>query len=84
MPHHFKVGQMLELRSSPRFSDRPAGPCEVLACLPHDKGPVLYRVQSVNERTERVVDETDLSPSTASKSPRAEREALFSIAVTRR
>jgi len=84
MSHRYKVGQMLELRSSPTFSNRPAGPCEVLACLPHDSGPVLYRVQSLNERNERVVDEIDLTPSSATKSTTSALRSVFSISVQRR
>lgn len=67
MPHRYKVGQMLEMRSAPRHSSRPAGPCEVINCLPHEKGPMLYRVKAWGESNERVVDEADLSPSTALK-----------------
>lgn len=84
MSHRYKVGQMLELRSSPTFSNRPAGPCEVLSCLPHDSGPVLYRVQSLNERNERVVDEIDLTPSSATKSTTSALRSVFSISVQRR
>lgn len=84
MSHRYKVGQMLELRSSPTFSNRPAGPGEVLACLPHDSGPVLYRVQSLNERNERVVDEIDLTPSSATKSTTSALRSVFSISVQRR
>lgn len=84
MSHRYKVGQMLELRSSPTFSNRPAGPCEVLACLPHDSGPVLYRVQSLNERNERVVDEIDLTPSSATKTTTSALRSVFSISVQRR
>ncbi|MFD1252596.1 hypothetical protein DEVEQU_03808 [Devosia equisanguinis] len=84
MPHIYTVGQILELRSAPRHSNRPSGPCEVLSCLPHDKGPVLYRVQSLNERNERVVEEVDLTPSSATKSAAAMAESRFSIAVNRR
>ncbi len=84
MSHRYKVGQMLELRSSPAFSNRPAGPCEVLACLPHDSGPVLYRVQSLNERNERVVDEIDLTPSSAPRSTKSALQSAFSISIQRR
>ncbi|QQR39510.1 hypothetical protein [Devosia rhizoryzae] len=87
MSHLYKIGQLLELRSAPRLSNRPAGTCEVVACLPHDKGPVLYRVQSINERNERVVEETDLVPSTAAKSAEEAVEnerSSISIAVSRR
>lgn len=87
MSHLYKIGQLLELRSAPRLSNRPAGTCTVIACLPHDKGPVLYRVQSLNERNERVVEEADLTPSTAPTTPpddAAEPAGGLSIAVSRR
>jgi hypothetical protein len=84
MPHRYKVGQMLDMRSAPRHSNRPAGPCEVIACLPHDKGPVLYRVKSWGEHNERVVEETDLSPSNAMKTVFAEGESFFDIAIGKR
>lgn len=87
MSHLYKIGQLLELRSAPRLSNRPAGTCEVVACLPHEKGPVLYRVQSLNERNERVVEEADLAPSSVSKSEATADDATgggLSIAVSRR
>ncbi|WP_338719613.1 hypothetical protein [Devosia sp. XK-2] len=84
MPHRYKVGQMLELRSAPRHSNRPAGPCEVVSCLPHDKGPVLYRVKSWGESNERVVEEGDLSPSTVVKTVFSDTASVFNIAVSKR
>ncbi|MEQ9637589.1 MAG: hypothetical protein RLW68_16100 [Devosia marina] len=84
MPHRYKVGQMLELRSAPRHSNRPAGPCEVMSCLPHDKGPVLYRVKSWGESNERVVEEIDLSPSSVVKTVFEDSESVFTIAVNKR
>jgi len=81
MQHRYKVGQMLDLRSSPRTSTRTAGPCEVIFCLPHDRGPVLYRVRSLGAAGERVVDEADLSPSDAVKTVFAEGKTPFNIAV---
>jgi hypothetical protein len=87
MSHLYKIGQLLELRSAPRLSNRPAGTCTVVACLPHESGPVMYRVQSLNERNERVVEEADLTPSTAAETadPEATEPAGgFSIAVSRR
>lgn len=84
MSHLYKVGQMLDLRSAPRHSNRPAGPCEVISCLPHEKGPVQYRVKSSGEGNERVVEESDLSPSGATKSSQADAESVFSIAVSKR
>lgn len=86
MQHRYQVGQILELRSAPRLSNRPAGLCEVLACLPHESGPVLYRVQSINERNERVVQESDLAATSKTAEPtQAEDKSLFTgIAITRR
>lgn len=84
MSHMFKVGQLVELRAAPRHSTRPAGTCEVIACLPHEKGPILYRVQSLNERNERVVEETDLTASTEVKPANEAAPSVFSIAVSRR
>lgn len=84
MLHRYKVGQMLELRSAPRHSNRPSGPCEVVTCLPHETGPVLYRVKSQGESNERVVEEADLSPSSAMKTIFPEGESIFSIAISKR
>ncbi len=84
MAHHYKVGQMLDLRSAPRHSNRPSGPCEVISCLPHDSGPLLYRVKSRGENVERVVEETDLSPSTAQRAAAKASEQVFNIAVSKR
>ena len=84
MPHRYKVGEMLDLRSAPRHSNRPAGPCEIVTCLPHEKGPVLYRVKSWGESNERVVEEADLSPTTRLKTVFAEDKPVFSIAVSKR
>lgn len=84
MSHSYKVGQMLDLRSAPRHSNRPSGPCEVVACLPHEKGPVLYRVKSWGESNERVVEEVDLSPSSAMKTVFAQGDSVFNIAIGKR
>ncbi|KKB80058.1 hypothetical protein VW35_06330 [Devosia soli] len=84
MTHLYKVGQMLNLRSAPRHSNRPTGPCEVVSCLPHNSGPVQYRVKSLGESNERVVEEADLSPSTATKADDMLSESVFSIAVNKR
>jgi hypothetical protein len=82
MQHHrYKVGQLLDLRSAPRSSNRPVGPCEVIACLPHDKGPILYRVRSASENNERVVEEFNLSRNDTMKTVFAEGESFFNIAI---
>ena len=64
MTHLYERGQVLEARAS--LSGLPAGPCQVTFCLPHDRGPFRYRIKPLNGGLERVVDEGDLSPSTAS------------------
>lgn len=84
MSHRYKVGQMLDLRSAPRHSNRPSGPCEVVSCLPHEKGPVLYRVKSLGENNERVVEEVDLSPSAVTKTALQASESVFDIAIGKR
>lgn len=84
MLHRFKIGQMLDLRSAPRLSNRPSGPCEVISCLPHEKGPILYRVRSQREAIERIVEEVDLSPSDAVKADVFTTESVFKIAVVKR
>jgi hypothetical protein len=84
MAHLYKAGQMVELRSAPKHSNRLSGPCEILSCLPHDKGPFFYRVQSQLEGIQRVVDEVDLSPSDISKATSEPLKSVFSIAVRKR
>ncbi len=84
MPHKFKVGQTLELSSSPLHSNRPKGPCKILACLPYERGSAVYRVQCLNERNERVVEEIDLSPGSNTQSTDAKRDSLMSIAIVNR
>lgn len=84
MPHIYEVGQMLELSSAPLHSNRPKGLCKILACLPHERGPNLYRVQCLSERNERVVEEADLSPSAKAKSTVAKNEGFLSVAIVNR
>lgn len=84
MQHRFKVGDMLDMRTDLRRSNRPAGTCEVITCLPHESGPLKYRVKSVNERNERVMEEADLTPSSSTKADHELAENLFTIAVHKR
>lgn len=86
MSHRFSIGQLVELRSAPRLSNRPAGVCTIMACLPHERGPVQYRIQSNHEQVQRVVEEDDLLPSTASPEPAdaGAEPSPFSIAVNKR
>jgi hypothetical protein len=57
--HKFKVGQMLEVIPAARTTMRP-GPCRVIATLPFEGVHHQYRIKSLNEPTERVVNENDL------------------------
>ena len=84
MSHRYTVGQVLEMRSSPHTNTRPAGPCEVLFRLPHDRGPVLYRVRPLNDKIERVVAEADLTPSIADRPETHASVRPFTIAINRR
>ncbi|WP_055045610.1 hypothetical protein [Devosia sp. A16] len=84
MSHRYAVGQLLDMRSSPHTNTRPAGPCEVVFRLPHDHGPVLYRVRPLNEKIERVVAEADLFPSDATKPQSENRPAAFTVAIHRK
>lgn len=83
MTHRYAVGQMLEMRSSPTNS-RPAGPCEVLFRLPHDRGPLLYRVRPLHDKIERVVAEADLVTSSERKLEEVQTVPAFTIAISRR
>lgn len=84
MQHRFHVGQSLELSSAPWHSNRPKGPCKVLACLPHEHGTATYRVQCLNERNERVVEETDLAPGSDYPASQVEEDRPMSIAIVNR
>jgi hypothetical protein len=84
MSHRYAVGQLLDMRSAPHTNTRPAGPCEVLFRLPHDRGPLLYRVRPLYDKVERVVAEGDLFPSEAKRSEAVDSDVPFSIAISRR
>lgn len=58
--HRYGVGQQLKLLGSGRYWARSTGLCQVVALLPHEGGPLLYRVRSEAESFERVVPEADL------------------------
>lgn len=58
----YHIGQRLTLLGGGNHWARPQGQCRVLAVLPHEAGPFLYRVRSELESYERVVVETDLAP----------------------
>jgi hypothetical protein len=60
--HRYRVGERLALgRGSTSFA-RPVAACKVVALVPHETGPLLYRIRSDIENFERIVDEADLAP----------------------
>ncbi|HTJ57044.1 MAG TPA: hypothetical protein VL418_05700 [Devosiaceae bacterium] len=58
----YAIGQRLMLRGGGNHWARQQADCQVVALLPNEGGPFLYRVRSDAESHERVVDEADLSP----------------------
>ncbi len=59
--HRYAVGQRLAMAPGGREFARGAATCTIVARLPHEGGPLRYRVRSDNENYERIVDENDLS-----------------------
>lgn len=85
MRHKYAVGQMVDLIPSPRLSNRPSGPCEILLQLPFEGHRLQYRVQSTAESYQRVVNEEDMRPSTAAADSAREAQTHFArIPVLRR
>jgi len=60
--HRYAAGDRLAMAPGGREISRSAAVCLVLALLPHEGGPLRYRVRSETENYERIVDEADLSP----------------------
>ena len=60
--HRFRVGDRVHMNNGGRSWARPEALCRIMALLPHENGPFLYRVRSEVESFERVVAEEDLSP----------------------
>ena len=60
--HRYAVGERLRMASGGREIARGAAACLVTALLPHEGGPLKYRVRSESENYDRIIDETDLSP----------------------
>ena len=60
--HHYRVGQRLAMARGSRDIARQSAICQVTALVPHETGPLLYRVRSEAESFERIVDEVDLAP----------------------
>lgn len=60
--HRYRVGDRLIMARGSRDIARAAAACEVTAIVPHEMGPLFYRVRSDSETFERIVDEIDLAP----------------------
>jgi hypothetical protein len=59
--HRYAAGDRLMMARGGRDISRGASACLVISLLPHEGGPLRYRVQSESESFERIVDEADLS-----------------------
>ncbi len=58
--HRFHVGDRVRMNGGGRSIARTEAACKVISLLPHEGGPLLYRVRSEVESYERVVQEADL------------------------
>jgi hypothetical protein len=58
--HKYKVGEQLDLLPAAGRTSMPADTCTVLGLMPNDESSPRYRVQSLSERHQRIVKETDL------------------------
>jgi len=59
--HRYRIGERVRMMGGGSNWARSEAVCSIVALLPHERGPVLYRVQSDAENCQRVVEETDLS-----------------------
>jgi len=59
--HRFHLGERLRMVGGGMTLRRDESICRVTLLLPHEGGPLLYRVRSELESFERVVAESDLS-----------------------
>lgn len=59
--HRYRIGERVRMTGGGSNWARSEALCSIVALLPHERGPVLYRVQSDAENCQRVVEETDLS-----------------------
>lgn len=58
--HRYTIGDRVRMNAGGRAMARSEATCKVMALLPHEGGPLLYRVRSEVESYERVVQEADL------------------------
>ena len=63
--HRYRIGQRLRIAGGGRYWGHLGGYCRVIALMPHESGPFLYRIRSETENFERIVAEVDLFPSDA-------------------
>jgi hypothetical protein len=59
--HRYAIGERLAMAPGGREFARGAATCTIVSRLPHEGGPLRYRVRSDSETYERIVDENDLS-----------------------
>jgi hypothetical protein len=59
--HRYRIGERVHMLGGGSNWSRSEALCRIVALLPHERGPLLYRVQSEAESYQRVVEETDLS-----------------------
>jgi hypothetical protein len=60
--HRYKIGDSVSLGGRTRTLSRADGIYHIVQTLPHEGGPLLYRVRSDVERHERVVEESEIEP----------------------
>ncbi len=79
--HRFKIGDLVRILGSASasrgevFMDslvhaRPGGVFEVTACLPEVDGEAQYRIKGGDDRSERIVRESQLAPASHTPQPR--------------
>lgn len=62
--HRFSVGERLNLSAGLRTTVRVNAVCTVVSLLPYEgRGSLQYRIRSDAEQFERIVTESDLTPS---------------------
>jgi hypothetical protein len=61
--HKFKVGQSVRFSGASHYEREGSGSYRVVARLPEAYGDWQYRIQSTDKTRERVVKESQLSPS---------------------
>lgn len=60
--HKFKVGQSVQFAGGPRYAGNVRGLYKIVRLLPSDQSESQYRIQSLRDKHERVVRESELDP----------------------